>query len=139
MGDWVYLFNQDALEDSFYGQSTRDFSAAAVDLVANSMAARYAVAAGEDGMEPILVRVDAIAGYADYRQVLEYFENIEIVDTAWPAYVEGDSVVFRLVARADSEQLQRIIALNRRLLRQSAPAPLERGPIDLALFYEWSP
>lgn len=138
MGDWVYLSNQDSSEDSYYGRPTADFSARAVDLVADSMAARFAVA-GEGGSEPVLVRVDAITSYSDYRRVLEVLESIELVDSAWPAYLEGESVVFRLSARADAAQLERIIALDRRLQPLDSVVPLERGPLNLELGYQWSP
>lgn len=137
MGDWLYLYDREAMDSSFYGETLADFSGTAVDLVADNMAARFAIAAGEGGADAVLVRVDDIAEYADYRTVIQFFERIELVDTAWPAYVEGDSVVFRLNAQADAEQLHRIIALNRRLRRVESPRPLERGPVDLALTYQW--
>ena len=139
MGDWLYLREDDAASASFYGEETAAFSTAAVDLVADQMAARYAVAAGGGSGESVLVRVDALGAYPDYRAVLQYFEGIELVDAAWPAYVEGDSVVFRLSAQAEPEQLHRIIALDRRLLREESPEPLERGPLNQALAYRWSP
>jgi hypothetical protein len=137
MGDWLYLYGREAMESSFYGETTANFSGNAVDMVADDMAVRFAVAAGAGGAGSVLVRVDAIADYADYRSVLKFFETIELVGSAWPAYVEGDSVVFRLTAQADAEQLSRIIAINRRLKRLESPQPLERGPVDLALTYQW--
>ena len=139
MGDWLYLIDQDSAAASFYGDETPTFSARAIDLVADHMAARYAVAAESGGGGSVLVRVDALDGYPDYRQVLQYFEAIELVDAAWPAYVENDSVVFRLSAQADPEQLHRIIALNRSFQRQESPAPLDRGPLNQALAYRWVP
>jgi hypothetical protein len=138
MGDWLYLNDQDTAGGSFYGEQTAVFSARAVDIIADRMAARYAVAAGFGG-EEVLVRVDAVSAYSDYRQVLRYLEGIELVDAAWPAYVEGESVVFRLSAQADAEQLHRIIGLNRRLQRLEFPEPLDRGPVNLVLAYEWLP
>ncbi|MEP5764979.1 MAG: DUF2066 domain-containing protein [Halieaceae bacterium] len=138
MGDWLYLYEDADVADSFYGQPIPTFSAVAVDLVADRMASRYAVAAGDSQSAEVLIRVDALADYADYRKVLMYFENIELIDAAWPAYLEGDSVVFRLHAQADAEQLHRIIALNRRLQRQETPLPLRHGPLNTALAYRWS-
>jgi hypothetical protein len=138
MSDWLYLVDDDSIAASFYGEEMPTFGAPAIDLVADHMAARYAVAT-EGGGASVLVRVDALSGYLDYRQVLQYFESIELIDAAWPAYVEGDSVVFRLSAQAEAEQLHRIIALNRRLERLEAPEPLERGPLNQALAYRWLP
>ena len=138
MGDWLYIAERDALETSFYGEQAATFSTTAVDLVADSMAARYAIAANAGGAS-VLVRVDQLGEYGAYREVLQYLEDIELIDAAWPAYVEGDSVVFRLSAQAEPEQLHRIIALNRRLQRQESPPPLERGPLNQALAYRWLP
>ena len=137
MGDWLYLYGREAMEDSFYGETLAGFSGNAVDLIADSMAARFAIAAGDGGEAAVLVRVDDIVDYADYRKVIQFFETIELVDNVWPAYVEGNSVVFRLTAQVDAEQLHRIIALNRQLRLEESPRPLERGPVDLALTYQW--
>jgi hypothetical protein len=139
MGDWLYLLDDASISASFYGDETATLGAGAVDMVADDMAARYAIAAEGGGGASVLVRVDALSAYPDYRQVLQYFEGIELIDAAWPAYVEGDSVVFRLSAQAEAEQLHRIIALNRRLERQEFPEPLERGPLNQALVYRWIP
>ncbi len=138
MGDWSYLYNQDSAAGSLYGQSAQAYSGEMVDFVADRMAGRYAVAADAQALE-VLVRVDDIDAFADYRTVLQYLEGIELVDDAWPAYLEGDSVVFRLAAQADAEALHRIVALNRRLQRQAQPEPLRRGPINLDLVYRWTP
>ena len=138
MGDWVYLHNRESAAGSFYGEALPVFSADLVDFVANRMATHYAVDVDSDAME-VLVRVDAIDSFDAYRAVLRYFEQIELVDDAWPAYLEGDSVVFRLAGQADPASLQRILSLNRRLELQTEPAPLARGPVHLDLVYRWIP
>lgn len=138
LGDWRYLAGGESLDTSFYGEEVPVFTATVVDVVADRMAGRYAVAGEENALE-VLVRVDALGGFGDLRRVLDYFQSIELVDAAWPAYLEGDSVVFRLAAQADPDQLARIIQLNRRLQRQEAPTALRRGPINLDLVYQWNP
>jgi hypothetical protein len=137
-GDWTFLFDRDSSTASFYGEEAPVFTADAVDFVADRLARRYAVA-GEGGALEVLVRVDALAEFADLRRVQKYFESIELIDDAWPAYLEGDSVVFRLAAQADAQQLDRIVQLNRRLERLDAAEPLRRGPINLDLVYRWNP
>ncbi len=139
MGDWTYLYNSDSSSASFYGEPAPVFTASAVDFVADRMAERYAVAAGASQGREVLVRVDAVADFQQYRDVLALLEAVELIDDAWPAYLEGDSVVFRLAAQAEPEQLHRIVSLNRRLERLEAPEPLRRGPINLDLVYRWNP
>lgn len=138
MGDWTYLYNQDSSAGSLYGEASPEYTAGMVDFVADRMAGRYAVAADAQALQ-VLVRVDDIGAFADYREVLAYLEGIELVDAAWPAYLEGDSVVFRLASQADAESLHRIVTLNRRLQREEQPTPLVRGPINLDLVYRWTP
>ena len=138
MGDWAYLYNQDSSAGSLYGEPAAAYTAGMVDFVADRMAGRYAVAADAQALQ-VLVRVDDIGAFADYREVLAYLEGIELVDDAWPAYLEGNSVVFRLASQADAESLHRILTLNRRLQRQDQVVPLARGPINLDLVYRWTP
>ncbi len=139
MGDWTYLYNQNSSRASFYGEMASVFTANAVDFVADRMAERYAVAVGASQGREVLVRVDAVADFQQYRDVLALLEAVELIDNAWPAYLEGNSVVFRLAAQAEPEQLHRIVSLNRRLERLDAPEPLRRGPINLDLVYRWNP
>ncbi|MDJ0878042.1 MAG: DUF2066 domain-containing protein [Halieaceae bacterium] len=139
MGDWTYLSSQDSATGSFYGEAAPVFTARAVDFVADRMAERYAVAAGASTGQEVLVRVDAVADFGQYQAVLRLFEEIELIDDAWPAYLEGESVVFRLSAQAEPEQLDRIVSLNRRLERLESATPLRRGPINLDLVYRWNP
>ncbi len=138
MGDWNYLHNQESAAASFYGEAAPVFSANAIDFVADRMAERYAVAAGALQGQEVLVRVDEVTDFSQYRQVLELFESIELIDEAWPAYLEGESVVFRLSAQAEPDQLDRIVSVNRRLERLDAPTPLKRGPLNLDLVYRWN-
>lgn len=139
MGDWVYLHNRDSSAASFYGEAAAVAAANMADFVADHMAQRYAVAAGASRGQEVLVRVDALGDFAQYRQVLRLFQQVELVDDVWPAYLEGESVVFRLSAQAEPEQLDRIVSLSRRLERLEAAEPLRRGPINLDLVYRWNP
>lgn len=139
MGDWLYLQEGESTAISFYGKELEPSSMAAIDFIAEHMADRYAVAAGSSLGEDVLIRVDNLRDYAAYRAVVTYLENIELVDSAYPAYVEGDSMVFRLRAQAAAEQLHRIIALSHNLRRQETAPPLS-GYNELAqLVYQWNP
>ena len=139
MGDWLYLQEGESTTNSFYGKALEPTSIAAIDFVAERMANRYAVVAGVSRGENVLIRVDNLKDYGAYRAVVQYLENIELVDSAYPAYIEGDSMVFRLRAQAEAEQLHRIIALSHNLRRQVSAPPLS-GATELAqLVYRWNP
>ncbi len=139
MGDWLYLQEGESAAISFYGKALEPSSVAAIDFIAEQMAERYAVAAGTSLGEDVLIRVDNLKDYAAYRAVVEYLEGIELVDSAYPTYVEGDSMVFRLRAQAEAEQLHRIIALSRNLRRQKSALPLAGSTEIAQLVYRWNP
>jgi hypothetical protein len=138
MGDWLYLGDGERLASSFYGRDLRELSASGVDFVADHLAQRYAVAAGQSEGADVLVRVDALHSYADYREVVTYFEGIELIETAYPAHVDGTSMIFRLRAQADAEQLRRLFSLNRRLRLREASTGLNAGD-GVELVYQWTP
>ena len=55
------------------------------------------------------------------------------------AYVEGDSVLFRLQAQIQPEQLQRVIALRGKLELLAQALPLQSGLPPAELVYRWNP
>jgi hypothetical protein len=138
MVDWMYLGDGERLASSFYGRDLQHLSASGVDFVADHLAQRYAVAAGQSQGVDVLVRVDALLSYTDYRQVVEYFEGIELIETAYPAHVDGTSMIFRLHALADAEQLRRLFSLNRRLRMSDVNTALNTGD-GVELVYQWTP
>jgi hypothetical protein len=138
MADWLYLGDGERLASSFYGRDLLLLSASGVDFVADHLAERYAVAAGQSQGADVLVRVDALASYTDYRDVVAYFEGIELIETAYPAQVDGTSMIFRLRAQADAEQLRRLFALNRRLQIREA-GPDQNAGDGVELVYQWTP
>jgi hypothetical protein len=139
MGDWMYLQENDKMASSFYGEQLQAMSFAAVDFVVEHMAERYAVAAGSGQAEDVLIRVDNLTGYAAYRALVDYLEGIELIDSAHPTYIEGDSMLLRLRAQAEAEQLHRIIALSHSLQRQEPQPPLRVGDQQAQLVYRWKP
>jgi hypothetical protein len=136
MGEWVFLANDERLANSYYGSDLRQFSAAGVDFVADHLAQRYAVAAGQSQGADVLVRVDALNSYTDYRAVAGYFESIELIEWAHPAFVDGTSMIFRLRAQADAEQLRRLFALNRHLQSEEFGSAANDS---VELVYQWTP
>jgi hypothetical protein len=139
MGDWLYLQEGEKSASSFYGKDSVPLSDGVIDTVAAHMADRYAVAAGTSLDEDVFIRVDNLTDYGAYREVVEYLEGIELIDSAYPAYIEGSTMVFRLRAQAEAEQLHRIIALSRRLQRLQGAVPLDAGGGLAQLVYRWNP
>ncbi|MCZ6828110.1 MAG: DUF2066 domain-containing protein [Gammaproteobacteria bacterium] len=139
MGDWLYLWENESRSITEYGEPLDDFVSSGVHLAAEAMAARYAVAPTGTAGDGILVRVDGLHRYADYRASLDHLEAVQLVDAAVVEYAGGDTVVFRVNAQLQPEQLQRVIALKGKLRRLLQFEPLDATLPAAELVYRWSP
>ena len=101
-----------------------------VALVAEDMAARYAVAPVEAGAG-VNMSVRGVASFGDYARILRWLRGLELVESARVERIAGDRLELRLDARADPAQLATLIELNERL------RPLPPSQADNTLNYEW--
>ncbi len=139
MGDWLYLDAEGRQGESLYGADANAVATAGVELAGESMALRYALVPTGDSGEGLYVQVDGIYDYSDYRQVLSHLQNLELVDEARLAFLQGESGVFRLRAQVREQQLRKIIELQGKLTPQTELLALERSPVQPGLGYRWSP
>lgn len=129
-GDWVYLQGQQRADRSLQAPDPAAFIRGGVALVAEAMAARYAVAPSAVDSGGIPLSVSGITGYAEYASVISWLQKLELVDSVNLERVRGDAIYLRLQARADAAQLAALLELNDRLL----PAA---GAVDGSLSYQW--
>lgn len=134
-GDWTFLQGVTQVERSVTADSRDDFVRGGVALVAEAMAARYAVAATPGEEQGLAMAVNGIDSYADYAAVVSWLESIELIEHANVEWIRGDTVQLRLQAQADAGQLAAIIELNKRLIPLSAGVPGD--PSASALNYQW--
>jgi hypothetical protein len=139
MGDWLYLWQDESRGATGYGDALGDFVSSGVHVAAEAMAARYSVAPTGNTGDGILVRVDGLRHFGDYRASLEYLETVELVERAVVEYADGETVVFRVNAQLQSEQLQRMIAFKKKLELREQFEPLEPGLPEAELVYQWNP
>ena len=129
LGDWSYMFGRDRLDRSARAPESRGFARQGVVLAAESMASRYAVApsAGSDGL--VVMTVSGIENYGDYADLVDWLEDLELIDHANVRLITGDRLELGLVSLADSEDLAKLLELNRRL----QPLASMPGQLD----YQW--
>ena len=139
MGDWLYLWENESRGVTEYGEALDDFVSSGVHLAAEAMAERHAVAPTGIAGDGILVRIDGLHRFADYRASLDHLQTVELVDGAVVEYVGGDTVVFRVSAQLQPEQLQRVIALKGKLQLLQQFEPLDATLPVAELVYLWSP
>ena len=130
-GDWRYLSRTGRQEVAVEPGGESRFMDAGVGLVAEAMAARYAVAATGEEAEGILMSVVGVESYSEYAAVVSWLERVELVDHANVVRVLPDRIQLRLVTRADAEQMAGILRLNPRF------QPVPSGDINEELSYQW--
>lgn len=132
LGDWAYLSAEGRLDRSATPESIDAFLDAGVALVAEDMAARYAVSASSAPARGLGMRVSNVRSYADYAAVVSWLEGLEVIESASVERIRGDRLSLRLTAQADAAQLRGIIELNRRLVPAEGP-----DVPDSELDYQW--
>jgi hypothetical protein len=99
-------------------------------LVAETLAARFAIAATTEVSAGVMMTVTGVVDYQDYARLVADLEQIELVAQANVVRVAGDTVTLRLHAQTDAAQLRSVIELNRRLM------PVQPAPGG-ELVYRW--
>ncbi|WP_157976464.1 DUF2066 domain-containing protein [Parahaliea mediterranea] len=131
LGDWAYFTDKDRVDRSASPESREDFLGAGAALVAETMAARYAVAAGAAPATGTAMTVSNVRSYADYAAIVSWLEGLELVEQARVEHISGDRLQLRLSAQADAGQLAALIQLNKRLVPATAPGATDE------LRYQW--
>lgn len=138
LGEWTYLWPDGRAEQSGFGVELEEFATLGVALVAEKMAARYAVVPTALEQSGIRLGVDGVTTFAQYRSLYRYLESVELVDAVHAQQVRGDQLVFVLQANASADQLKPVLALNRSLLMVQEPV-LGSRPLAVDLHYQWVP
>ena len=133
-GEWVYLREDERVTRSVTAENEEGFLREGAALVAEAMAARYAVAASaNDG--GLTMSVSGVTDYADYAAIVAWLEGLELVERANIEKIEGDAILLRLQAQADAARLATTIELNKRLvpLPDAIPGPARTAELN----YRW--
>lgn len=131
VGDWSYFYRDTRVNRSVTVDGLRPFMRDGANIVAQEMAARYAVAATAVEAGDIKMSVTGVATYAEYAAIAKWLANLELVEEAIIEQVQGDRVQFRLRAQTDIVQLSSIIEINEHL----QPVPV--SGLNTALSYRW--
>ena len=91
LANWLYVNSDQQLSRQDQGVESTGLTARAVDMVVDTMAARYAVRLGtEADFQQLSVVINRVASYNDYRDVLAIFESIAVLSGVRVAAVEAD-------------------------------------------------
>jgi len=133
VGEWTYLAGEEQLNRPLNTPTQEAFLQRGAALVAEEMAARYAVATGMGDGSGVTLSVVGVNAYADYAAIVAWLEGLELVERANLERIEGDSMYLHLQTGADAAGLATVIELNPRL-QPLPPAAGEEG----GLAYQWT-
>ena len=130
-GDWSYFNEGNRINRSATLPDLQSFLRSGVDMVADEMAARYAMlpSAQSDGVMRMVII--GVSSYADYAAIIRFLESIELVDSASIERIQGQRIELQLQTAVDASQLATLIELNDRL----SPAPVAGSSAQLN--YQW--
>jgi hypothetical protein len=135
LGTWQFWFNQQYIEFDGEAENLDNYIGDALNQVASRQAKAYAIVPGTERAAGILVGISNVTSFADYAGVVRYLEGLTAVEHANVVSLAEDHLIIRLIAEGELSQLQRAIALDKRLQAQ----PLETLAVDapIVLHYRW--
>jgi len=131
LGDWSYFGQNDRVERTATAPDFAKFAAMGVGMVADDMAARYAIAPSTGEQGAVRMSVSGVFRYADYAGIVGWLESLEIIERANIERIAGDRLDLVLHARADAAQLAPLIELDKRLRPEPSAESL------FSLRYSW--
>lgn len=129
--DWRYYFGEETLASSGQVGTVASAFQPGADLVADSMASRYAVAPSSGEPQTVHMLVSGVFEYADYAGIIRWVRSLEPIAAADIDRVQGDRLTLRLSTRAQPQSLRNIIELNEKLI------PAQGLDSTVALSYRW--
>jgi len=111
--DWEFWVEGDIRELELEAAEPQPLGRAAADLVADELAARYAVL--DRGVRRLDLVVSAVQGAGDYAALLRYFGGLEFVEQVTVSSVSGDRLGVSLFTAAEPDQLLELFRLDQRL------------------------
>lgn len=129
-GEWSYITGPDRLDRSGNAPSATGFLQEGVNLVAESMASRYAVALSDAPETGVRMVVNGVHEFADYAAIVNWLESLELISHANVQRIDRDRIELGLDAAAGADQLRTIIELNERL------QPIANTSAELV--YQWT-
>jgi hypothetical protein len=111
--DWEFWVEGDIRELELDAAQPQPLGRAAADLVADELAARYAVL--DRGVRRLDLVVSAVQGAGDYAELLRYIGGLEFVEQVTVSSVSGDRLGVSLFTAAQPGQLLELFRLDQRL------------------------
>jgi len=136
VGLWQFQFQDEAEIFDGFDSELQPYLYAPLNRITTRLAGYFAILPESIGGASIRLRIDGIKNLNAYSSLLNYIENLGLVDTVTTAEVDGERIELQLSLVGDTRQLYEQIALDRDL--QPINNTLEDSSLATLLHYRWT-
>lgn len=136
VGLWQFQFQEGADVFDGFDNELQSYLYAPLNRITTQLAGYFAILPESVDGESIRLRVDGIKNLTAYSSLLNYVENLGLVETVTTAEVDGERIELQLSLVGDTRQLYEQIALDRDLLPINNT--LEDSGRATLLHYRWT-
>lgn len=136
VGLWQFQFQGEANVFDGFDSELESYLYDPLNRITTLLAGYFAILPESVYGETIRLRVDGIKNLNAYTSLLNYVENLGLVDTVTTAEVDGERIELQLSLVGDTRQLYEQIALDRDLLPINNS--LEDSSLTTLLHYRWT-
>lgn len=136
VGLWQFQFQEEADVFDGFDNELQSYLYDPLNRITTQLAGYFAILPESIEGETIRLRVDGIKNLNAYSSLLNYIENLGLVDTVTTAEVEGERIELQLSLVGDTRQLYEQIALDRDLLPINNT--LADSSLATLLHYRWT-
>ena len=134
VGLWQFLFGTRV--DVFDGFSTEleEYLHTPLDRVTSQLASYFAIVPEAVSSATVKLTVEGVSDLEDYSALIAYVGNLGLVESVFPAAIDGEQLELELALVGGAEQLFELIALDRDLL----PIQSSQTGLQPVLHYRWT-
>lgn len=116
-GQWTLLYRGERKVEHYRGSNLSDYFVRGSDMVADRLAADYAVSARQQQLSNNLtIKFSGVREHADYVALSEYLRQIPALKTIQLSHIDGEHCYFSLNGSNDIDKVSALIELNKRIV-----------------------
>lgn len=136
LGQWMLLYSGERQIENYRGTELEDYFTLGSDLVADRLAADYAVAVNQaQRNNSLTIKFSGIRGKADYLALSEYLRQVPALKAIQLSHIDGEHCYFSLEGSDDIDQLRALIELNGRIVPSTDSS--NDSYLGNQLHYQW--
>ena len=136
LGQWMLLYSGERQIENYRGTELEDYFTLGSDLVADRLAADYAVAVNQaQRNNSLTIKFSGIRGKADYLALSEYLRQVPALKAIQLSHIDGEHCYFSLEGSDDIDQLRALIELNGRIVPSTDSS--NDSYLSNQLHYQW--